>query len=132
MSRVGSQYEWMHCCPQLHIAQPSVPEAISVLRGLRPRYERHHGLRIADGALVAAVELSSRYLPDRYLPDKVRGGCGAGGRHMSRLQGHASRNKKQGDKAEQGAWTCGEGCVGTGQVPAGQGAWGAVREGCVG
>ncbi|KAG2487646.1 hypothetical protein HYH03_013784 [Edaphochlamys debaryana] len=55
----------------LPISQPSVPEAISVLRGLRARYERHHGLKITDAALVAAVELSHRYTADRFLPDKA-------------------------------------------------------------
>ncbi|EFJ41834.1 hypothetical protein VOLCADRAFT_40352, partial [Volvox carteri f. nagariensis] len=55
----------------LPLSQPSVAEAISILRGLRGRYERHHGLRITDAALVAAVELSSRYTADRYLPDKA-------------------------------------------------------------
>ncbi|PNW76423.1 hypothetical protein CHLRE_11g467575v5 [Chlamydomonas reinhardtii] len=56
---------------QLHIAQPTPPEAISILRGLRARYEKHHALRITDAALVAAVELSHRYTADRFLPDKA-------------------------------------------------------------
>ncbi|GLI70724.1 hypothetical protein VaNZ11_015748, partial [Volvox africanus] len=55
----------------LPLSQPTVSEAISILRGLRARYERHHGLRITDAALVAAVELSNRYTADRYLPDKA-------------------------------------------------------------
>lgn len=57
---------------QLPLSQPTVPEALSILRGLRARYERHHSTRITDGALVAAVELSNRYTADRYLPDKVK------------------------------------------------------------
>ncbi|KAG2439046.1 hypothetical protein HYH02_006574 [Chlamydomonas schloesseri] len=56
---------------QLHIAQPTPAEAISILRGLRARYEKHHALRITDAALVAAVELSHRYTADRFLPDKA-------------------------------------------------------------
>ncbi|GIL82455.1 hypothetical protein Vretifemale_11438, partial [Volvox reticuliferus] len=55
----------------LPLSQPTVSEAVSILRGLRARYERHHGLRITDAALVAAVELSNRYTADRYLPDKA-------------------------------------------------------------
>ncbi|KAG2432113.1 hypothetical protein HXX76_009040 [Chlamydomonas incerta] len=56
---------------QLHIAQPTPAEALSILRGLRGRYEKHHALRITDAALVAAVELSHRYTADRFLPDKA-------------------------------------------------------------
>ena len=47
---------------------------MSILRGLRTRYEKHHNVRIADKALVAAATLSDRYIADRYLPDKVRPG----------------------------------------------------------
>ncbi len=50
---------------------PSVEETISILRGLRERYEIHHGVRIKDGALVAAAVLSNRYITDRFLPDKA-------------------------------------------------------------
>jgi ATP-dependent Clp protease ATP-binding subunit ClpB len=53
------------------IAEPSVAASLSILRGLRARYELHHGVRISDGALVAAVAQSSRYIADRYLPDKA-------------------------------------------------------------
>ncbi|MGB9741948.1 MAG: ATP-dependent chaperone ClpB [candidate division WOR-3 bacterium] len=53
------------------VDQPSVEETISILRGLKERYEVHHGVRIADSALVAAAVLSSRYISDRYLPDKA-------------------------------------------------------------
>jgi ATP-dependent Clp protease ATP-binding subunit ClpB len=53
------------------IEEPSVEEAISVLRGIKERYEIHHGIRIKDAALVAAVELSHRYITDRFLPDKA-------------------------------------------------------------
>jgi ATP-dependent Clp protease ATP-binding subunit ClpB len=53
------------------IDQPSVEDTISILRGLKERYEVHHGVRIKDGALVAAAVLSNRYISDRYLPDKA-------------------------------------------------------------
>lgn len=53
------------------IDEPSVDTAIEILRGLRPRYEAHHKLKISDGAIDAAVKLSARYINDRYLPDKA-------------------------------------------------------------
>jgi ATP-dependent Clp protease ATP-binding subunit ClpB len=53
------------------IDQPSVEETISILRGLRERYEVHHGVRITDSALVAAATLSDRYISERFLPDKA-------------------------------------------------------------
>ncbi|HEX5467043.1 MAG TPA: ATP-dependent chaperone ClpB [Candidatus Limnocylindrales bacterium] len=53
------------------VDQPSVEETISILRGLRERYEVHHGVRITDSALVAAATLSNRYIADRFLPDKA-------------------------------------------------------------
>ena len=53
------------------VDQPSVEETISILRGLRERYEVHHGVRIKDSALVAAAVLSHRYISDRFLPDKA-------------------------------------------------------------
>jgi len=53
------------------VTQPSVEETISILRGLRERYEVHHGVRIKDAALVAAAVLSHRYITDRFLPDKA-------------------------------------------------------------
>ncbi len=53
------------------VRQPSVEETISILRGLRERYEVHHGVRIRDAALVAAATLSHRYITDRFLPDKA-------------------------------------------------------------
>jgi len=53
------------------ITEPSVEDAISILRGLRERYEVHHGVRIKDTALVAAAVLSNRYISDRFLPDKA-------------------------------------------------------------
>lgn len=53
------------------IDEPSVEETISILRGLKERYEVHHGVRITDGALISAAELSHRYITDRFLPDKA-------------------------------------------------------------
>jgi ATP-dependent Clp protease ATP-binding subunit ClpB len=53
------------------VNQPTVEDTISILRGLKERYEVHHGVRIKDGALVAAAKLSHRYIADRFLPDKA-------------------------------------------------------------
>ena len=53
------------------VDQPSVEDTVSILRGLKERYEIHHGVRIKDGALVAAAKLSHRYIADRFLPDKA-------------------------------------------------------------
>jgi ATP-dependent Clp protease ATP-binding subunit ClpB len=53
------------------IEEPSVADAISILRGLKERYELHHGIRIKDDALVKAVQLSAKNIPDRFLPDKA-------------------------------------------------------------
>ncbi|MCY4464841.1 MAG: ATP-dependent chaperone ClpB [Chloroflexi bacterium] len=55
----------------IFVDQPSVADTISILRGLKERYEVHHGVRIQDGAVIAAATLSQRYLPDRQLPDKA-------------------------------------------------------------
>ena len=53
------------------VAEPSVEDTISILRGLKEKYELHHGVRITDSALVAAATLSNRYISDRFLPDKA-------------------------------------------------------------
>ncbi|MCU7491453.1 MAG: ATP-dependent chaperone ClpB [Ignavibacteria bacterium] len=53
------------------VGEPSEEDAISILRGLKERYEVHHGVRITDAAIVAAVQLSNRYITDRFLPDKA-------------------------------------------------------------
>lgn len=55
----------------IYVEEPTVPDAIAILRGLKERYETHHGVQISDDALVAAVTLSKRYLPERFLPDKA-------------------------------------------------------------
>lgn len=52
-------------------AEPSLDETVMILRGLKDRYELHHGVRITDGAIVAAAKLSNRYITDRFLPDKA-------------------------------------------------------------
>jgi len=53
------------------VSQPTVADTISILRGLKEKYELHHGVRITDGAIVAAATLSNRYITDRFLPDKA-------------------------------------------------------------
>jgi ATP-dependent Clp protease ATP-binding subunit ClpB len=53
------------------VSQPSVQDTIAILRGLKQRYESHHGVRITDGAIVSAATLSDRYITDRFLPDKA-------------------------------------------------------------
>src|SRR3954466_14663369 len=53
------------------VGEPSVEDTIAILRGLKPRYETHHGVRITDSAIVAAAVLSERYITDRFLPDKA-------------------------------------------------------------
>jgi ATP-dependent Clp protease ATP-binding subunit ClpB len=55
----------------VYVGEPTLEDTISILRGLRERYENHHGVRIQDSALVAAATLSSRYITDRFLPDKA-------------------------------------------------------------
>ena len=56
---------------QVYVAEPSVEDTIGILRGLKERYEVHHGVRIQDSALIAAAVLSNRYLTNRFLPDKA-------------------------------------------------------------
>jgi ATP-dependent Clp protease ATP-binding subunit ClpB len=56
---------------QVYVGEPSVEETISILRGLKEKYEVHHGVAIKDSALIAAATLSDRYIADRYLPDKA-------------------------------------------------------------
>ena len=79
------------------VDQPSVEDTISILRGLRERYEVHHGVRIKDAALVAAAALSHRYIADRFLPDKAidlrrRGGRPAA--HRDRLDARRARRDR--------------------------------------
>src|SRR5690606_11871696 len=53
------------------VDEPNIQDAISILRGIKEKYELHHGVRIQDDAVIAAVELSNRYITDRFLPDKA-------------------------------------------------------------
>ena len=53
------------------VTEPTVEDTISILRGLKERYEVFHGVKITDGALIAAATLSNRYITDRFLPDKA-------------------------------------------------------------
>ncbi len=53
------------------VGEPSIEDSIAILRGLKEKYELHHGVRITDDAIIAAVTLSTRYIPDRFLPDKA-------------------------------------------------------------
>jgi ATP-dependent Clp protease ATP-binding subunit ClpC len=55
----------------IQVAEPSLPHAINILKGLRDRYEAHHKVQITDGAIVAAANLADRYISDRFLPDKA-------------------------------------------------------------
>src|SRR5215831_6727235 len=55
----------------VYVSEPSVEDTISILRGLKDKYEQHHGVRITDGAIVSAATLSHRYIADRFLPDKA-------------------------------------------------------------
>ncbi|WP_025900043.1 ATP-dependent chaperone ClpB [Sneathiella glossodoripedis] len=55
----------------VHVSEPTVEDTISILRGLKEKYELHHGVQIADNAIVAAATLSNRYITDRFLPDKA-------------------------------------------------------------
>ena len=55
----------------VHVQEPSLEDAVAILRGLREKYELYHGVHITDDAIIAAVELSSRYIADRFLPDKA-------------------------------------------------------------
>ena len=56
---------------QVYVGEPNVEDTIAILRGLKEKYEVHHGVRITDAAIVAAATLSNRYITDRFLPDKA-------------------------------------------------------------
>ena len=55
----------------VYVSEPTVPDTIAILRGLKEKYEVHHGVRVTDGAIIAAAQLSNRYITDRNLPDKA-------------------------------------------------------------
>ncbi len=77
------------------IGEPTVEDTISILRGLKEKYELHHGVRITDSALVAAATLSNRYISDRFLPDKA----------IDLMDEAASRLRMQVDSASPRSWT---------------------------
>jgi ATP-dependent Clp protease ATP-binding subunit ClpA len=77
---------------KIEIAEPSVPETVKILKGLRSRYEEHHGIAYTDSALKAAVELSAKFINDRYLPDKAIDVIDEAGAHI-RLTGSNRRTK---------------------------------------
>ena len=56
---------------QVLIDEPTIEDTISILRGIKEKYELHHGIRITDNALIAAAKLSAQYIPQRFLPDKA-------------------------------------------------------------
>ena len=56
---------------RIDVGEPTVPEAIEILKGLKPRYEEHHNVKYTDAAIEAAVELSARHISDSHLPDKA-------------------------------------------------------------
>ena len=91
------------------VNEPSVEDTIAILRGLKERYEVHHGVRITDGAIVAAAVLSNRYISDRFLPDKAidlvdeagvafedRARIDADGDRRARARDHAARDGEAG------------------------------------
>ena len=106
------------------VDEPTVEDTISILRGLRERYEIHHGVRIKDAALVAAAVLSHRYITDRFLPDKaidLVDEAGVEAAHGNRLDaGRARRNQPTRHAARDRARGAPEG--------EGQGVEGAARE----
>ncbi|MCU0558763.1 MAG: ATP-dependent Clp protease ATP-binding subunit ClpA [Desulfobacterales bacterium] len=77
---------------KIEIPEPPVAESVQILKGLRSRYEEHHGIEYADAALKAAVELSSKYLNDRFLPDKAIDVMDEAGAYV-RLTGSTQRKK---------------------------------------
>ncbi len=77
---------------KIEIAEPSVSESVKILKGLRSRYEDHHGIRYTDTALKAAVELSDKFINDRFLPDKAIDVIDEAGAHI-RLSGSLRRTK---------------------------------------
>ena len=80
------------------VGEPSVADTIAILRGLKERYEAHHGVRIRDAALVAAAVLSDRYITDRFLPDKAIDLDGRG-RPALRMQSEIGRRRARPGRA---------------------------------
>ncbi len=81
----------------VYVGEPSVEDTIAILRGLKERYEVHHGVRIKDAAIVAAAMLSQRYITDRFLPDKaidLIDEAAAGLAHGDRFPAHGNRRNR--------------------------------------
>ena len=100
----------------VYVGEPTVESTIAILRGLKERYEVHHGVRITDGAVIAAATLSHRYIGDRFLPDKaidLRGRSGESPAHRDRLDAagdrrsraayHAARDRAHGPEEGEGS-----------------------------
>ena len=85
------------------VAEPTQEQAVAILRGLRRRYEEHHGLPISDAAIDAAVELSQRYLPDRFLPDKAIDLIDEGAARLRREEDVPVNLRSLSDRAERAA-----------------------------
>ncbi len=79
------------------VDEPSVDETVAILQGLRPRLEAHHGLKFSDGALVAAAQLSERFISDGHLPDKAISVTDTAGSRMSRIFKAAQANATGGE-----------------------------------
>ena len=82
---------------QVYVGEPTVEDTIGILRGLKERYEVHHGVRIQDSALVAAAVLSNRYLTNRFLPDKaidLVDEAASQAAHRDRLDAHRDRRRR--------------------------------------
>jgi ATP-dependent Clp protease ATP-binding subunit ClpB len=82
---------------QVYVGEPSVEDTIAILRGLKERYEVHHGVRIQDSALVSAAVLSNRYLTNRFLPDKaidLMDEAASEAAHRDRLDAHRDRRRR--------------------------------------
>jgi ATP-dependent Clp protease ATP-binding subunit ClpB len=97
----------------LMVEEPTVEDTISILRGIKEKYELHHGVRISDAALVAAATLSHRYITDRFLPDKAidlwtrrRAGCGwrwtASPRSWTRSTARSCRSRSRPRRCAEG------------------------------
>jgi len=90
------------------IEEPTVEDSISILRGLKERFEAHHGVHISDGAIVASVMLSNRYITDRYLPDKaidlIDEACAAIRTELDSMPMELDLLKRQNSKSKKTLW----------------------------
>ena len=86
------------------VSEPTVEDTVSILRGLKEKYEQHHGVRITDSAIVAAATLSNRYITDRFLPDKAIDLVDEAARapaHAGRFEARGTRHHRPGDRAPE-------------------------------